>query len=109
MSSTAGRLPGGASAASAAAKAGVGMFTRQVANEVARHGVRVHCMAPGTVLTDRLARMPQQVRQQVAADHPPERLGMLEDVALATQFLVLDATSWLTGVTLDDAGGRLMR
>jgi 3-oxoacyl-[acyl-carrier protein] reductase len=60
------------------------------------------------VLTDRLARMPVQVRQQLAAHHPPGRLGMPEDVALATLFLVSDAASWLAGVTLDAAGGRVM-
>ena len=84
------------------------MFTGQVANEVARHGVRANCVAPGAVLTDRLARMPEQVRQQLAAHHPPGRLGMPEDVALATLFLVSDAASWLAGVTLDAAGGRVM-
>jgi 3-oxoacyl-[acyl-carrier protein] reductase len=33
---------------------------------------------------------------------------MPEDVALATLFLVSDAASWLAGVTLDAAGGRVM-
>ena len=84
------------------------MFTGQVANEVARHGVRANCVAPGAVLTDWLARMPEQLRQQVAASHPLGRLGMPEDVALATLFLVSDASSWLTGITLDVAGGRVV-
>jgi 3-oxoacyl-[acyl-carrier protein] reductase len=33
---------------------------------------------------------------------------MPEDVALATLFLVPDALSWISGVTLDVAGGRVM-
>ena len=46
--------------------------------------------------------------QQVAAMHPLGRLGAPEDVALATLFLASDSSSWLTGITLDVAGGRIM-
>jgi 3-oxoacyl-[acyl-carrier protein] reductase len=110
MASTAGRLPSRSSAAYAAAKAGVVMFSRHVANEVGKHGVRVNCLAPGAILTERspLREVPEEVRQQVAAEHPLGRLGEPEDVALATLFLVSDSSSWLTGVTLDVAGGRVM-
>jgi 3-oxoacyl-[acyl-carrier protein] reductase len=39
---------------------------------------------------------------------PLGRLGTPDDVALATLFLASDSSSWLTGVTLDVAGGRIM-
>jgi 3-oxoacyl-[acyl-carrier protein] reductase len=51
MASSAARLPSKASAAYAAAKAGVVMLTRHFANEVAPHGVRVNCVAPSAVKT----------------------------------------------------------
>jgi 3-oxoacyl-[acyl-carrier protein] reductase len=35
-------------------------------------------------------------------------MGAPEDVALATLFLVSDSSSWITGVTLDVAGGRII-
>lgn len=108
MASTAGRLPGGAFMAYAVAKAGIAMLTRYLAREVAPHGVRVNCVAPGAVRTDRLRRMPEAVQQQVAALHPLGRLGAPEDVALATLFLASDSSSWITGVTVDVAGGRVM-
>lgn len=108
MSSTAGRLPGGSSAAYAAAKAGIVMFSRHLAQEVAHKNIRVNCVAPGAILTDRLSQAPEHVRQQVAALHPLGRLGMPDDVALATLFLVSASASWLTGVTLDISGGRVM-
>lgn len=93
----------------AAAKAGIVMFTRHVAKEVGSHGVRVNCVAPATVLSERVSRiMPEARQKEVAALAPLGRLGMPEDVALATLFLASDSSSWLTGVTLDVAGGRIM-
>lgn len=109
MASTAGRLPGGASAAYATAKAGVLMFTRHLALEVAGEGVRVNAIAPGAVRTERTAeRMPPEVQASVAAAHPLGRLGEPVDVASAALFLGSDASSWITGQTLDVSGGRIM-
>jgi 3-oxoacyl-[acyl-carrier protein] reductase len=109
MASSAGRLPSQASAAYAAAKAGVVMFSKHVANEVGQHGVRVNCLAPSSVLTERVQRlMPEETQRQVAAMHPLGRMGTPEDVALATLFLASDSSSWITGVTLDVAGGRII-
>ena len=56
MSSTAGRQPGGASVAYAAAKAGIVMLTRHLAVEFAPHGVRINCIAPSAIETERLVR-----------------------------------------------------
>jgi 3-oxoacyl-[acyl-carrier protein] reductase len=109
MASSAARLLTGAPAPYAAAKAAVIMLTRQVANEVGRHGVRVNCLAPHTVLTERVQRfMPEELQRQLAAAIPLGRLGTPEDVGLATLFLVSASSSWLTGVTLDVAGGHVM-
>ncbi|MFE6504080.1 SDR family NAD(P)-dependent oxidoreductase [Kitasatospora sp. NPDC057738] len=109
MASTAGRLPSGASAAYATAKAGVLMFTRHLALEVAGEGVRVNAVAPGAVRTERTAaQMPPEVQAAVAAAHPLGRLGEPVDIASAVLFLGSDASSWITGQTLDVSGGRVM-
>jgi 3-oxoacyl-[acyl-carrier protein] reductase len=110
MASSAARLPGlGAPAPYVAAKAGVMMVTRQVASEVGRFGVRVNCLAPHTILTEEIQRRaPEEWRQKMAAAIPLGRLGTPEDVALAALFLVSDSAAWLTGVTLDVAGGYVM-
>ena len=109
MSSSAGRLPSEASAPYAASKAGIDMFSRHLAKEVGRHGVRVNCLAPAGVRTERMKRrMPEAVHRQAAARVPLGRMGMPEDVALATLFLASDSSSWITGVTLDVAGGKTM-
>jgi 3-oxoacyl-[acyl-carrier protein] reductase len=110
MASSAARLPGlGAPAPYVAAKAGVVMLTRQVASEVGRHGIRVNCLAPHTILTEQLQRVaPPEWRDKMAAAIPLGRLGTPQDVALAAVFLASDSAAWLTGVTLDVAGGYVM-
>ena len=109
MASSAARFPTAAPAPYAAAKAGVIMLTKHLANEVGEHGVRVNCLAPHTILTGRIRRvMPEDRRSQLEAEIPLARLGTSEDVGLATLFLASDASAWITGVTLDVAGGGIM-
>lgn len=110
MASNAGRLLDVPLTASyAAAKAGVVMFTRHVAQEVGPHGIRVNCIAPATTMSERVERiMSEERRAELAAKAPLGRLGQPEDCALATLFLASESASWLTGVTLDIAGGRIM-
>ncbi|MEU6232519.1 SDR family NAD(P)-dependent oxidoreductase [Kitasatospora sp. NPDC047058] len=109
MASTAGRLPSGSSAAYAAAKAGVLMYSRHLALELAGAGVRVNAIAPGAVRTERTAAlMPPEVQAAVAAAHPLGRLGEPGDVAAATLFLASAGSSWITGQTLDVSGGRVI-
>jgi 3-oxoacyl-[acyl-carrier protein] reductase len=109
MASTAGRLPSQAPIPYSAAKAGILMFSRNLANEVGKHGIRVNGIAPSAVLTERTARrIPETQQKELAAAHPLGRLGTPEDIALATLFLLSESSSWITGVTLDVAGGRVM-
>ena len=113
LASTAARLASGeqigAPTGYATAKAGVVRLTQEVAKEVARLGVRINCVSPSTILTERLQRtIPGDRREQMTAMHPLGRLGTPEDVALAVLFLASESSSWITGVTLDVAGGQIM-
>jgi 3-oxoacyl-[acyl-carrier protein] reductase len=110
MASSAGRTPTPAAPAPyAAAKAGIVMLTRHVATQVGQYGVRVNCLSPSTVLTERTSRlMPDEFKQRLTALHPLGRLGEPKDVAEACCFLASDSASWLTGVVLDVAGGAVM-
>ena len=110
MASSAGRTPTPATPAPyAAAKAGIVMLTRHVASQVGQYGVRVNCLSPSTVLTERTSRqMPDDTKQRFTALHPLGRLGEPKDVAEAACFLASDSASWLTGVVLDVAGGAVM-
>lgn len=109
MASTSGRAPGQANAAYAAAKAGVVMFSRHLALEFASHGVRVNCLAPSAVLNERMqAAMTAGQIGQLGHSFPLGRIGQPADIAQAVLFLASDASSWITGVTLDITGGRVI-
>jgi 3-oxoacyl-[acyl-carrier protein] reductase len=110
MSSSAARQVERTSAAYAAAKAGVTALTRQLASETAPHGIRVNCLSPASTLNERMqAHMNEQQLAQLAASFPLGRIAQPRDIADATLFLASDASSWITGITLDVAGGKIMR
>ncbi|HWE82724.1 MAG TPA: SDR family NAD(P)-dependent oxidoreductase [Gaiellaceae bacterium] len=110
MASNAGRLLDITLTASyAAAKAGIVMFSRHVAKEVGPHGVRVNCVAPATTLTDRVKGvLDDERRAHVANLAPLGKIGAPEDSAYATLYLCSEVAGWITGITIDVAGGRIM-
>jgi 3-oxoacyl-[acyl-carrier protein] reductase len=110
LSSAAARRPHPRSPiAYAAAKAGVEMLTQDVAVQAGPFNVRVNCIAPETILTERNdERIPQSQQRELIEQHPLRRLGTPEDVARAALFLASDAAGWITGVVLDVAGGAVM-
>jgi 3-oxoacyl-[acyl-carrier protein] reductase len=109
MSSAAGRQAARSNAAYAAAKAGVIAFTRHLAGEVGPHGIRVNCVAPSAVENERMRTWTtEEQRRELAASFPLQRIGQPEDVAAAALFLASDASAWITGITLDIAGGKIM-
>ncbi|MEU8433829.1 SDR family NAD(P)-dependent oxidoreductase [Streptomyces sp. NPDC029216] len=108
MSSAAGRQPSQANLAYAVANAGLVTLTRQLATEIGPRGIRINSIAPSAILTDKvMTNMPADVQAKVAALHPLGRMGTPEDVAETALFLASDSASWLTGLTIDVAGGRV--
>lgn len=89
-----------------AAKAGIQILTQDLAAQVGPYGIRVNCIAPETILTERnQQRIPDEQKQALLAMHPIKRLGTPEDVARAALFLASDEAAWITGIILDVAGG----
>ncbi len=111
MSSTASRQPTVHSPGPyAVAKAGVEMMTRKLAQEAGPSGVRVNCVAPAAILTERNKRdIPAEMQRTMAQSYPLGRVGAPADVASATAFLASDEAAWLTGLTVDVAGGLVLR
>jgi NAD(P)-dependent dehydrogenase (short-subunit alcohol dehydrogenase family) len=76
-------------AAYAASKAGVAGMTLPAARELARFGIRVVTIAPGTFDTPMMAHMPPQVRQSLLDQIPfPRRLGQPEEYAALARHIV---------------------
>lgn len=110
MSSAAGRRPSGHTlVAYGAAKAGVQIFTQDLAAQVGPYGIRANCLAPETILTETNERwIPADTQRSLAESHPLRRLGTPDDVARAALFLASDESSWISGVIVDIAGGAVL-
>jgi NAD(P)-dependent dehydrogenase (short-subunit alcohol dehydrogenase family) len=95
----------------AASKGGIIAMTRQMAREYAASGIRVNCIAPGTVDTPMnagvLSRVENPAGLRAAWDkmHPLGRIGQPIDVAYAALFLACDESSWVTGQCIAIDGG----
>jgi 3-oxoacyl-[acyl-carrier protein] reductase len=92
-----------------AAKAGIQILTQVVAAQAGPCGIRVNCIAPEIILTERNHQHIPEAQQNALSDqHPLRRLGTPEDVARAALFLASENAEWITGIILDVAGGNVM-
>jgi len=89
----------------AAAKAGVIGFTKALAKEVGRFGVRVNAIAPGFIDTKLTEAIPEQLKVAAKQLTSLGRFGKPEEVANVVAFLASDDASFLTGAILNIDGG----
>jgi len=64
-------------------------------------------VAPGPILSHRLAGLPAEARDDAARAVPMHRLGLPEEVAATAVWLCSDHASFITGVTIPIDGGTL--
>jgi len=90
-----------------ASKAGVILFTRSLARELAPDGVRVNCICPGGTETALLRAFRRTITtaDSAPASPPLGRFARPEEIAAAALFLVSDDASYVTGVALPVDGG----
>jgi len=109
MCSAAGRAPSQASLAYSSAQAGVAMLTRNLAQQLGKSGVRLNAISPSSIVNDKIRQyMSEEQQQKLPATYAVPLLGQPADVAAAALFLSSDASSWVTGIVLDVAGGKVM-
>ncbi|KQY10372.1 short-chain dehydrogenase [Mycobacterium sp. Root135] len=87
-------------------------LTKHLAVEWADRGIRVNAVAPGTIRTDAVKRIPElpggaEYLAEIEAMHPMGRLGEPGEVASAIVFLASDEASFITGAVLPVDGGYL--
>ena len=93
-----------------ASKAAVKLLTQGMALELARHGINVNALAPGTIYTDivkdeHILRLVEEERRNTSI--PLGRLGTAGDLAGAAVFLASDESAYMTGSSLVVDGGCL--
>ena len=90
-----------------ASKGGIIAFTKTAAIELAKYNVTVNSLAPGFTLTDMLAKVPENIQNQIKSRIPMGRFGMPEEIAKAVLFLAADA-DYVTGQQINVNGGVYM-
>jgi NAD(P)-dependent dehydrogenase (short-subunit alcohol dehydrogenase family) len=107
ISSTAGVRGARGLASYVASKHGVGGLTKTAALDYAAQGIRVNAIAPGPILNDRIAALPEAVQRQIADAVPMKRIGRPEEVANLAAWLCSDLASYVTGASIAIDGGQL--
>lgn len=81
----------------AATKAGIIALTKSVAKELGSRGVRSNAIAPGYVITEMTAALPEKVREDFVSRIPMRRGAEPEEIAKVAVFLASDLASYVSG------------
>lgn len=107
ISSIAGLTGGSGAGAYTASKGAVRLFTKAIAADYGKDGIRCNSVHPGYILTPMSEKYMEnpQYREWFLANTPMKKLGKPEEVARAVLFLASDEASYVTGVELPVDGG----
>ena len=88
-----------------ASKAGLIGFTKSIAQELGSRNIRCNAIAPGFIITEMTAKLPEDVREGWAQKIPLRRGGTPEDVANVCVFLGSGLSSYASGQVINVCGG----
>ena len=88
-----------------AAKAGAIGFTKTLSKELGRKGITVNVVAPGFIMSEMSADIPEKIKEQLIARIPLNRAGQPEEIASAVAFLASDEAAFISGQVLSVNGG----
>lgn len=92
----------------AASKAGMIGLAKSVAQELGSRGIRANAIAPGFIITDMTAKLPEEIKAEWCKKIPLRRGGTPEDVANIATFLASDMSSYVSGQVIQVDGGMNM-
>lgn len=92
----------------AASKAGLIGLAKSIAQELGSRGIRANAIAPGFIITDMTAKLPEEVRAEWCKKIPLRRGGTVEDIANVATFLASDMSSYVSGQVIQVDGGMNM-
>ena len=87
-----------------ASKAGLIGLAKSIAKEMGPRGIRANCIAPGFIMSDMTAALPEEVREQWMKTIPLRRGGTPEDVANVALFLGSELSSYVSGQVIHVCG-----
>lgn len=105
MASVAGTLGGFGQASYSTTKGGLLSFTKSMALEGAKHGIRVNAIIPGIIGTEAFHMGSPKMNDRMIARTAFKRPGEPEDIANAITFLVSEKAKYITGIGLNVSGG----
>lgn len=108
ISSDAGRVGSSGETVYAGAKGGIIAFTKSLAREMARKGIRVNCVAPGPTDTPLFAAASEKLQAALIRAIPLGRLAQPSEIADAIMFFAGDYSKYVTGQVLSVSGGLTM-
>ena len=104
MSSIAGLMGNPGQVNYSASKAGLVAMAKSVAKEMGSRGIRANAIAPGFIISDMTAALPENVREEYIKQVPLRRGGTVDEVANVALFLASDLSSYVSGQVISVNG-----
>ena len=107
ISSVAGKRMGPNATAYSASNAGLQALSAGMSGELGPHGIRVNTICPGAIDTARMADIPRDRWDQMAANNPMRRTSDGTDIANMAVYLCSDQGNWINGQAINVDGGSM--